>query len=177
MDILFILGPSGAGKSTLAKQLAERLGFLFYEIDQFPADGIDVHGLRAEWDEFRTRAAPDNLLDELLKRAHAAGKSGVVLAFPSMLILPDDQLDAIRGKVRVAYLTGTEKQCRDAFLDRERRLSRGLDASHWERYNKSVFAFLATAEGQKLAVRVFTDDGIRRDVEEIQASIMTQPQE
>jgi len=94
-----------------------------------------------------------------------------------MLILPGEQLRALRGKVRVAYLTGTEKQCRDAFLDRERRLSRGLDASHWERSTKSVFAFLATAEGEKLAVKVFTDDGIRRDIENIQASIITQPPE
>jgi cytidylate kinase len=36
MNIVFILGPFGAGKSTLAEQLAARLGFLFYDVDQFP---------------------------------------------------------------------------------------------------------------------------------------------
>jgi adenylate kinase family enzyme len=172
MHIVFILGPSGAGKSTLAEQLAARLGFLFCEIDQFPADGIGILELRREWDEFLARAAPDNLLSELVRRARAAGKAGAVVAFPSTVVLSPEHLRALRGKVRVAYLTGTEQQCRDAFLDRERRVARGLDASHWERNNKRVFEFLKTSEGSKLAVNVFTDDGARRKIEDIEANIM-----
>src|SRR5438045_7313568 len=102
MRILFILGPSGAGKSILAKQLADRLGCLFYEIDQFPAaDGIDVHQLRSVWDHFLKHTAPENLVIELTKRVRAAGKAGIVLAFPSRLILSGQHLLALSGSVRI----------------------------------------------------------------------------
>ena len=177
MRILFVLGPSGAGKSTLAEQFGRRLGYLFYEIDQFPAaDGIDAHQLRSEWNHFLKYAAPEKLVGELTKRVRAAGKAGIVLAFPSVLILSGQHLFALGGRVRVVYLTGTESQCRNAFLDRELRNPRGLDAAHWERHNRSIFGFLTTPEGTKYAVRVFRDDGGRRSIEEIQTSILATPE-
>ena len=51
--LVFLLGPSGAGKSTLAQWLAEDVAFLHMEIDRFPnGNGIDLAGLRMEWDAF-----------------------------------------------------------------------------------------------------------------------------
>src|SRR2546428_10940346 len=58
IDIIFVLGPSGVGKSELSSALAKKLDYEFYEIDQHPADGIDEHKLRREWDEFWLNGRP-----------------------------------------------------------------------------------------------------------------------
>ena len=166
-DIIFVLGPAGVGKSHLSSALAKKLDYLFYEVDQYPtADGIDVHGLRDEWNVFCVQASPDALLDVLKERAQVAGKSGIVLGFPSF-VMAGDHLGALRGKVRVVYLTGTEEQCRDAFLTRERQTGRGLSAAHWELNNKAMFQFLKTQEAKEYSVACFEKNGYRRSVDQV----------
>ena len=84
---------------------------------------------------------PDALVDLLRKRVQVAGKKGVVLSFPSMLILKGANLRALNDKVRVVYLTGTEEQCRAAFLAREesyRAWTVSLDLSAPSRPSSSV---------------------------------------
>ena len=160
-DLIFVLGPSGAGKSELSQALAQMLDYEFYEIDQHPADGIAEHKLRDEWDEFWLNGKPETLLDLLRERAQAAGKKGIVLSFPSMLILKGAHLRSLNTRVRVVYLTGTEEQCRDAFLAREQKTGRGLDAAHWAGNNQSVFDFLNTNEVKPHTVAAFGQNGRR----------------
>jgi hypothetical protein len=62
-DVVFVLGPAGVCKSELSKALALKLEYEFYEIDQHPADGIDVHGLRREWNELWLNGRPEPLVD------------------------------------------------------------------------------------------------------------------
>jgi gluconate kinase len=161
IDIIFVLGPSGVGKSELSSALAKKLDYEFYEIDQHPADGIDEHKLRREWDEFWLNGRPEPFVDALRERAHAAEKKGIVLGFPSMLILKGAHLRGLSGKVRVVYLTGTEGQCLDAFLAREQKTGRGLNALHWAENNQSVFDFLKTEEAKLHIVRAFDQNGRR----------------
>jgi len=170
IDIIFVLGPSGVGKSDLAKALARKLDYEFYEVDQYPADGIDVHGLRREWDEFWLNVRPESLVDLLCGRAAAARKTGIVVGFPSMLTLRGAHLRALNGKVRVVYLVGTEEQCRSAFLAREQKTGRRPDAAHWNRNNKAMFDFLKTPEAKPYIVAAF-DDNDRRSTEQILADI------
>src|SRR5438105_5022069 len=171
-DIIFVLGPSGVGKSHLSKALALKLEYEFYEIDQYPADGIDVHDLRREWNELWLFARPDALVELLRRRAQAAGKTGIVLSFPSMLILKWPHLGALSRKVRVVYLTGTAKECRDAFLAREQQSGRGLDVTHWVgNNNRSMFEFLESDEATNYAVAAFAGTGLRRDTERVLAEM------
>lgn len=50
--IWLILGLSGTGKSSFGQWLAAERGFLHLEIDPPAGDGIDLEGLRPEWNEF-----------------------------------------------------------------------------------------------------------------------------
>ena len=61
-----------------------------------------------------------------------------------MLILKGAVLRALAGNVRVVYLTGSEGQCLDAFLARERQSGRGLTALHWAQNNQAIYEFLKT---------------------------------
>jgi gluconate kinase len=175
-DILFVLGPAGVGKSHLSSALAKKLDYLFYEVDQYPAaDGIDAADLRDEWNAFYIHATPGALLGVLKERVQVAGKDRAVLSFPSMLILKGDHLRALRGRVRVVYLTGTEEQCRDAFLAREQKTGRGLGAEHREQNNKAMFLFLETEEAKLYSVAAFKKDGSRRSVDQVLAELAGDP--
>jgi gluconate kinase len=174
-DIIFVLGPAGVGKSELSAALAKKLDYLFYEVDQYPAaDGIDAADLRNEWNKFYDHGVPEDLVDTLNRRARDAGNDGVVLSFPSM-VLAGDHLRALQGKVRVVYLTGTEEQCRDAFLAREQKTGRGLEAAHWERNNELMFEFLRTEEARMYSVAAFENDGSRRSVDQVLAEMAGVP--
>lgn len=168
-EIIFVLGPAGVGKSELSRTLARNLDYEFYEIDQWPnADGIDLHRLRREWEDFLSHR-PAALLDLLRERLNAAGKKGIVLSFPSMLILGGAHLRALNGKVRVVYLVGTEEQCRNAFLAREQKTGRNLNAAHWDQNNKAMFEFLKTQEAKPYVVEAFDEVGLRRSVDQVVA--------
>ena len=143
-DIIFVLGPAGVGKSELSSALAQKLGYEFYEIDQHPVSGVDVCGFRPEWDEYLRSGRPDELLALLRSKAHAAGKKGIILSFPSMLILTAVVLRVLEGTVRVVYLTGSEGQCLDAFREREKQSGRGLTALHWAQNKQAIYEFLMT---------------------------------
>ena len=171
-NLIFLLGPAGAGKSTLSKALAEKFDYVLYEIDQWPdADGIDAHDLRREWNAFLQSGGADKLLDLLRHRAQTAGKQGMILSFPSMLILRGAHLRALNGKVRVVYLVGTEEQCRNAFLAREQQTGRRLDVAHWDRNNKAMFEFLKTQEAKPYVVEAFDQGGSRRSFDQVVAAM------
>ena len=84
-----------------------------------------------------------------------------------MLILKGDHLRVLRGKVRAVYMTGTEEQCRDAFLAREQQTGRGLGAQHWKQNNKAMFQFLKTEEAKEYSVACFEKNGSRRGVDQV----------
>ena len=131
--ILFLLGPSGAGKSTLAAWVAEDLGLTHFEIDRYPdGDGIDLAGLRPEWDAFLARGQVAGLAAAIRDRAARERGRGAVLSFPSNLVLPVPHMQAAEAAgIRCLVLFGTREECLGPFLRRERGLGRGLDVGHW----------------------------------------------
>lgn len=163
LEIWFILGPSAVGKSRFAEFLKKKRGWTHIDIDPYPPKEkiIDVLNLRAPWDEYfeRKNAAP--LRQELEIRAGTT--NGCVMSFSSRLILtPEHIVAANKALVRVVYLYGSREDCMKAFVERERKLRRGLDLSHWERNNKRLYAEISGPEFRENRVQAFDEDGTRR---------------
>jgi hypothetical protein len=157
MPTLFLFGPSGAGKSTLAAWVATDLGYLHLEIDCFPkGDGIDLEGLRVEWDCFWVRGDARPLARVLRVRARAGGRSGVILSFPSNVVLCSQHIAATaRAGIRVLVLYGTGAECLEAFLERERASGRGLGVDHWILNNARAYAAFSAPIFAGLRVTAF----------------------
>jgi hypothetical protein len=130
--ILFVLGASGSGKSTLGRALAER-GFRHLEIDRwFEGDGIDLAGLRREWDSFLATAWIAPLVAALDARTASLGSRGIVLTFPGTVTFDAPHLVAIgRAGVHLIVLHSTVKDCLAGFVAREREHGRPGDPAHW----------------------------------------------
>jgi hypothetical protein len=141
-SILFLMGPSGVGKSTLAGWIAKDLGLLHIEIDRFPeGDGIDLEGLRTEWDAFWNGRNMGPITSTLLTRASSADCSGVILSFPSGVVPSSEHLEAAeKARVRVIVLYGTGAECLGSFLRRELASGRNLSVEHWIQNNALYYA-------------------------------------
>jgi hypothetical protein len=164
MPILCLLGPSGAGKSTLARLIAERLSFLHLEIDRYPAgDGIDLEGLRTEWDAFWGATRARELAVAINARIQAAGRRGAVLSFPSGVVFSHDHIVAAHAlRIVTVVLYGTGAECLGEFLRREIESGRNLDADHWIRNNAASYAMFSRPEYAEYRLNVF-DGGRFRD--------------
>jgi len=143
--IVLIVGPSGVGKSFLGRAIAKDLDFLDIEIDQWPlGDGIDLEGLRKEWDSFCRMGQADALTTKIRDRVRAAGKRGAALSLPGSLV---PSAEMIRGAESEAatfvVLYGTAAECLSAFLEREQATGRGLDEDHWIGNNQSSYIALS----------------------------------
>jgi shikimate kinase len=158
--VVFLLGPSGAGKSTLGRWLAEDAKLHHLEIDQFPhADGIDTAGLRTEWEEFISGVAARPLVEAIRSRALAAGSSGAVLSFPSLLVLSAQQLSAVtREGVTVIILYCPASECIAAFLcgEKQRPRVQGTDpVHHWVSNNRDSYIAFSRPEFASIRLEVF----------------------
>src|SRR5262249_17388895 len=154
--IVFLLGPSGAGKSQLATWIAEDLGFVWIEIDRFPKDGIELAGLRKEWDTFQESGQATEMASTICDRVKLAQKDGAILSFPSTLVLPICHIEAAeRQGIRFLILYGTGAVCLEAFLRRERESGRGLDAEHWILNNAASYAEISRPEYSKYRLMAF----------------------
>jgi hypothetical protein len=140
--ILFLLGPSGAGKSTLAGWVAEDFGFVHVEIDQFPVgDGIDLNGLRPEWDTFLNTGQAHGFAAAIRGRVERVRAAGAVLSFPSNLVLSVPHMAAAAAAgIQCFVLYGPWEACLASFQRREEALDRGLDLAHWVRHNAGPHA-------------------------------------
>jgi hypothetical protein len=164
--ILLILGPSGVGKTTIGEALAKQTHMLHLDFDQYPKDGVDEEGLRAEWDAFLEQR-PAALADAVLAKVDAGSFRGAVITCPSGVVLSGDEiLDAERCGFRAVVLFGPPAACRAAFLNGPHS---GLGAAHWDLNNRR-YAVFGSPELESYRVAVFrrTD---RRPVSEILAEV------
>jgi hypothetical protein len=160
---LLVLGPSGAGKSTLGTWLVEDLNLLHLEIDQWPpVDGVDLAGIRTEWDLFLRERSAGPLAEILAMQAATVGRAGTVLTFPSTLLLPVQWLESARASgIRAVVLYGSRPECLDAFLSREAATGRRLNVAHWVRNNESFHAVYGRPEYSGWRLATF-ESGARR---------------
>src|ERR1022692_1547936 len=130
---LFILGPSGVGKTHLAGHLGSTPAYLHVEIDR-PAegDGIDIEGLRTEWDQFWGGESAVPIAAALTGRARAQQRAACVVSFPSQVLFSLSQITAaVEAGISVKYLYGSAAACIESFLAREKETGRNLGVEHW----------------------------------------------
>lgn len=142
-----MLGVWGAGKSSLGRGLAGH-GFLHVEIDRWlEGDGIDLAGLRREWDAFIEHARIVPLVDELSARAALAGRDGVALTLPNSVV-PSARHRAALGRAGVRTLIpyGTAAECLDGWVAREHAEGRPADPEFWIASNALPYAFFSAPE-------------------------------
>jgi Shikimate kinase len=172
LPVLFVLGPSGAGKSTLGRVVAEDLGFLWIEIDTWPApDAIDVEGLRTEWDRFLNTGQAAELATALRMKATSKKSGGVVLTFPSMVVFhPGHFIGLERTGIQVVVLYGSQQDCLAAFLRRERVLNRNLTQDHWKQHNTESHRLFSEPYYAPYRLMAF-QDGQPRDRNELVTAV------
>jgi len=170
--IILLLGPSGSGKTTLGDWLAEDLQILHLEIDRWPdGDGIDLEGLRTEWDAFVGTGQAARLAAVIRDRVRRVGRQGAVLSFPSILVLSPALIrTAEQQGIRPFVLYGTGAECLDAFLERERKTGRRLGQKHWIQYN--AYSYIAYSQEEFARHRLGTfASGERRQRADLVAEV------
>jgi shikimate kinase len=169
--ILFLLGPSGVGKSSFGKYLEQSQGWMHLEIDEYPNDGIDIHGLRKEWNLFYNHCNIKSLANNLHKRFIATDSANCVLTFPGNLILSHQHIKACESVIHICYLYGSLAHCINTFLQRERESGRNLDFNHWICNNRESYLEISKPFFESFRIHVFTHDGCHRSYDEIYADV------
>lgn len=183
---ILLLGPSGSGKSTIA---AAMRGYLHIELDGTSRNpprrrppiasrlrtrlerGLTIRGAEfdaisfghfsREWRSFLVGDATP-LIEELHRRAERARATACVVSFPSGVVFSATQIEvAERAGMNVKILYGSEDDCIRAFLEREAKTGRGLDAGHWRRYNAETYRAMGRDEYAPYRVLAFTMNGER----------------
>jgi len=162
---LFVLGPSGVGKSSLGHWLLDDLAMLHLEHDIYPepGDGIDSLGLRAQWNPFCACGDASALVKLLEGRAAEAGKTGTVLTFSGVVVLPPDILRRAEvAGIATVVLYGSGSACVNAFLTREKATGRNLGFEHWVLNNNRCYMALSSPEFAPWRIDAFVDE-VHRD--------------
>jgi shikimate kinase len=102
----FLVGPMGAGKTTLGRQLAQRLGLDFLDVDHElqTLTGVDIPTIFAFEGEAGFRARERDLIDKLSQR------NGIVLATGGGAVLHPDNRRHLSSRGLVIYLSCSPKQ-------------------------------------------------------------------
>lgn len=103
---IFLIGPMGAGKSTIGRQLARRLGLVFYDSDQAieQRTGVDIPRIFDIEGEAGFRRREQQAIDELTQL------SGIVLATGGGVVLNADNRGCLRDRGFVVYLRASAEQ-------------------------------------------------------------------
>lgn len=172
--ILFLGGLSGAGKSTVMKWVAAEMHFLPLEIDLEGPSGIDVYGLRHEWNCFSSQLDPAPLADAIRLKIASANCSGAVLSFPSDAIFNRDRINlGRRVGIHTVIMFGPVQLCIDAFLKREQTNGRGLDEKYWHLKNDPAVAVYGESDYDDCRFNAFSADGTRCSREYIVKALST----
>jgi adenylate kinase family enzyme len=128
--IIFFFGPSGVGKTTLAELLREDHNYIHLKIDRADGDGIDIEGLRSEWDKFLNEDDAESLAEALRQKIHEQNKAGIVLTFASTDWLRIHKIEeAKKHRILTVVLYGSKEDCLNSFMAREKIKNRGFDAN------------------------------------------------
>jgi hypothetical protein len=172
--VVFIVGLSGAGKTWLGRCLEKTCGYFHVDADRSDGEnGIDVFGLRHEWNNFLHRRRPGSLAAELRSRATAGGYAGTVLTLPSVLVFDEEQLRML-ADIHIAVILAHAEPAHAlrAFLKREQGNGRGLEESHWHRNNKRAAIAYANVHYDPLRLPMFNRRGRRRSERDLVADVM-----
>jgi adenylate kinase family enzyme len=182
--ILLILGPSGSGKTTLAEYLATDHGMLHINFDQ-PGDGVDVEGLRQEWNTFLIDRNPELLAAAIRGRIRASGSQGALITCPSgiylckppnarLVELPQEYLSEMKlAGIDTIVLFGARDDCVASFLRREKETGRLIgDAAWWDTQNGWWYDRFSRFDFEKHVIQAF-DDATHRLLIDLVAEIQS----
>jgi hypothetical protein len=171
--ILFILGPSGAGKTTLADYLASQHRVLHINFDQ-PGNGVDIEGLRKEWNALLDDRNPISLVDAIRNRIRAGDWRGASVTCPSGIVpsgnpgasgclLSKEYLQEMKSLgLHCIVVYGTRDECLAAFLARDP----DKDERYWRANNPHWHTNSAKKDFGELILRAFSE-GRRRSLPDI----------
>jgi len=137
----FILGPSGVGKTTFGDFVAQRGKYLHLKIDTGieGENGIDVEGIRDQWDILASEHDFVPLALKLNRRAADAAVQGCILTFPSGIVFDQNEIrTADKYHIAIRYLFASKERCISAFIKRESK--DGFpehDRQYWAANNKT----------------------------------------
>ena len=156
IPIVFILGLSGVGKSKLGEWVEKDLNFLHIEQDSTQGNGIDIWGLRSDWDIYLSHKEPSGLAKTVRERARKEGRNGAILTFDSTVSLSPQEIDTAQNAgILTVILYGTDEDCLNAYLERERQSGRNYDKDRWIKYNAHSYAKFSRPEYAPYRVMVF----------------------
>lgn len=137
-QILFIFGPSGVGKSTFAEWLVENYGFLHINFDRWDNKGVDGKVIKNEMDKFFSDHQPTELRSVIEKNLDM--RKGAVVTFPSTVIPNISKIKMLKqSNIKTVILYGSEENCLNAFIKREKEIGRNLSKEHWHKYNDHLY--------------------------------------
>ena len=116
--VLVLMGPMGCGKTTIGKMLAERLGWPFYDADDFHP-GKNVEKMRAGialTDEDR-KLWLETLRDNI--RRWVNDEQNTILACSALKQAYRDVLGVDQNRVRTVYLKGSYRLLRRRIEERQ----------------------------------------------------------
>ena len=158
--ILFLGGPAGVGKSTFASGYLVAQGWRHIEIDRRDGDGIELEGLRREWDAYYADYDPLPLWETLCRRTGDVTR--LVVTFPGNCLFGGMHIGNARDLFHVFYLFGQPDFCLKAFLQRECHSGGQYSLAHWAHYNGQIFEYLSHPMNHWRLINAFVADGTRR---------------
>jgi len=137
--VALVIGLSGAGKTQACEWMVHE-GFLHLDGDVRDQNGIDLLGIRSEWNQFWNGGNPQNLAAVLRERAEEAKAAGALLSLPSTALFTSDRLTSARDvDLRTIMLFGPPADCIRAFLKREQKMRKPMSEADWHSNNDHVY--------------------------------------
>jgi hypothetical protein len=162
VPVLLLVGPSGSGKTTLGDWIAADLGFVHLDVDQYPAQGLDVEQLRVHWDRLWKSREPDDFAGAVRARAARAGRRGTVVSFPCDVMMHMLHIrDAEASGMSTVVLYGSGAECAGAWSERERRAGRRADQPFWAANNMHPYMLYSYEDYAPYRVSTFEGSGRR----------------
>jgi adenylate kinase family enzyme len=173
-SLVFLIGYSGVGKTELAKLMVRDMGFRHFDADRGDyQNGIDVEGLRFEWDRFYGDQNDAVALARTLnERINSSGHCGAVMSFPSTATFDRSKVDiAAQSGIQTILLDGRAEWCWRAFVDRRRRRGETVQRRRWDQNNEPAIALYSTSTFDDLRLPAFRSDGSRFSGAELMAAV------
>ena len=155
LPIVFILGLSGVGKSKLG-EYSEDSDFLYIEQDSTEGNGIDIWGLRNDWDNYLNDHSASSLAKTIREKTELKVKKGAVLTFSSVVTLSIKDIEcAKQSGINTILLYGTDDDCLNSYLKREQESGRGYGKNRWLKYNTDSSAKFSSNDYEPFREQVF----------------------
>lgn len=173
-NILFILGPSGVGKTTFCEYLGNQHNWIHFNHDDNDPHLPNKYPLEIEQElnlfvsHFKVRPLYCKIKNRFMWHA----RPGIVLSFPSNILISANHILAAKGYFKIFYLYGNQQNCLSAFNERERLKDRNFGEDHWRHYNCRTYEAMDGPSLRPWIIGAFHQNGSRKSTAEIYDEIV-----